>query len=108
MMFFYESSEFIGLLFKAIAVLFFTGIVVIPFVPARIKPLVSIFSVFFIGFITSVLAIRAISTGNLEYIINGGSFFGQIPLRMDGLTAWFVLIINFTCFSGVSVWSWLS
>ena len=31
----------------------------------------------------------------------GGTFFGDIPLRIDALSAWFILIINFTSVTGV-------
>lgn len=100
-MFFYEGSDLIGFLFKTIAVVFFSGIMAIPFVPARIKPVISISSVFLIALFTSILAVKGFNPGGIEIFVNGGSFFGEIPLRIDGLSAWFILIINFTSFTGV-------
>jgi hydrogenase-4 component B len=99
-MFFYEGNDLIGFLFKAIAVVFFSGIIAIPFVPARIKPVASVGSVFLIALFTSILAIKGFSSGGIEIILNGGSFFGKIPLRIDSLSAWFILIINFTSLTG--------
>jgi hypothetical protein len=49
-MFLYEGSELIGFLLKTIAILFFSGTIAIPFVPARIKPIKSISLVFVIAF----------------------------------------------------------
>ncbi|MBK7713492.1 MAG: hypothetical protein IPJ37_23130 [Bacteroidales bacterium] len=100
MMFLYESNVLVGFLLKAFAALFFSGIVTIPFLSARIKPIASVSIVFIIALLTSVLAIIGLKEGGIEYPVSGGSFFGEIPLRIDGLSAWFILIINFTSITG--------
>lgn len=97
----YEGNELIGLLFKAYAAVFFSGIIAILFVPVRIKALISIFSVLLVALITSILAVKGFPTGGIEIFIDGGTFFGEIPLRIDALSAWFILIINFTSVTGV-------
>ncbi len=96
-----EGYELIGLLFKAYSFIFLAGIIILPFVPVKIKPVISIAVVFLIALITSVLAYLSFTTGEIEFIINGGVFFGDIPLRIDALSAWFIIIINFTSFTGV-------
>ncbi len=96
----YEGSELIGFLFKAFALVVITGMIAIPLVPQRIKPVISIISVSLAAFVTSFLALRIFSGGSIEYIIYGGIFFGDIPLRVDSLSAWFILIINFTSVTG--------
>jgi hydrogenase-4 component B len=100
-MFLYEGNEFIGFLLKTIAVVFFSGIIAIPFSPDRIKSFISVGIVFLIALISSVLAINGFKTDGAEIIISGGTFFGEIPLRIDSLSAWFILIINFTALTGV-------
>jgi formate hydrogenlyase subunit 3/multisubunit Na+/H+ antiporter MnhD subunit len=97
----FEGSELINLFFKAFIIILLSGIIVIWLVPVRIKSTFSILTVFLIVLITSILAVRSLVTGNLEYIIDGGVFFGDIPLRIDALSAWFILIINFTSLTGV-------
>lgn len=97
----FEGSELIGLCFKAFLIVLLSGVIIIPLVPARLKSIISILSVFLIALITSILAIRCFATGSFEYIINGGVFFGEIPLRIDALSAWFILIVNFTSLTGV-------
>ena len=97
----FEGNELIGLLFKSFIIVLLSGVIVIPFIPIRIKPLLSIFVVSIIALITSALAIMGFSSTGIEYLINGGYFFGEIPLRIDALSAWFIVIINLTSVTGV-------
>ena len=97
----YGGSELIGLLFKAFAIVLFSGIIALPFVSFRIKPVISIISVLLIAVITGLIAVKCFTEGEIEFLINGGTFFGEIPLRIDALSAWFILIINFTSVTGV-------
>jgi hypothetical protein len=41
-MFLFEGSELNGFLLKTLAIVFFQGIIVIPFVPARFHPVVTV------------------------------------------------------------------
>jgi hydrogenase-4 component B len=97
----FEGIELIGLLFKAFIIVLLSGIVTLTIVHLRAKALVSIIFVGIIALITSVLAVISFSSEGIEYLINGGFFFGEIPIRIDSLSAWFILIINFTSFTGV-------
>ena len=92
----FEGSELIGLLIKTFVIVLLSGIIIIPLVPVKIKSIISIIAVFFIALITSILAISSFPAGSFECIIKGGIFFGEIPIRIDALSAWFILIINFT------------
>jgi hydrogenase-4 component B len=100
-MIFYEGSETIGFILNTSLILLFTGIGAILFVPGRIKPLMSIITVVAVSILTGYVAVNCLTKGSLEYILNGRSVFGEIPLRLDGLSAWFILIINFTSVTGV-------
>jgi len=97
----FEGSELIGILIKAFAIVLLSGIIIIPLVPVKIKSIISIVAVFFIALITSILAIRSFSAGSFECVIKGGTFFCEIPLRIDALSVWFILIINFSSLTGV-------
>lgn len=99
-MMFYTGSGLFGFLFKLFAIVFISGIIVVSFVPLKIKPVIAGITVFFVGLFTSILAVKGLTVGGVEYLMNGGSFFGVIPLRIDGLSAWFILIINFTSITG--------
>jgi formate hydrogenlyase subunit 3/multisubunit Na+/H+ antiporter MnhD subunit len=95
------GNDYIGPLLKAFITILFSGIIVIPFFPLRIKPLITILVVSLIAVVTSYLAVIALSSGSIEYLVGGGVFFGVIPVRIDALSAWFILIINLTSFTGV-------
>lgn len=97
----FDDNELIGFLFKVYVIVLLSGITALPFVPVKIKPVISIISVFLIGILTSFIAIKGFTAEGIQIIINGGSFFGEIPLRIDALSAWFILIINFTSVTGV-------
>jgi formate hydrogenlyase subunit 3/multisubunit Na+/H+ antiporter MnhD subunit len=50
---------------------------------------------------SSVIAFYALNGPLIEVILPGNRIFGQIPLRIDALSAWMFLIINFTFITGV-------
>ncbi|MDR3609120.1 MAG: proton-conducting transporter membrane subunit [Ignavibacteriaceae bacterium] len=50
---------------------------------------------------TSIIASYALVGRQIEIILSGNQIFGQIPLRIDSLSAWMILIINFTFITGV-------
>lgn len=96
-----EYDNLIVFLLKASIVILLSGIIAIPFVSAKIKPILSIISVSLVALITGFIAICVFRTHEIEIMVNGGSFFGEIPVRIDALSAWFILIINFTSVTGV-------
>ncbi len=51
--------------------------------------------------LTSWLAFPALYGTIVEYSFYTGALMGNIPLKIDGLSAWFILIINFTSITGV-------
>jgi hydrogenase-4 component B len=97
----FAGNELIVLLFKAYLIVLFSGILIIPFVPLRIKPVISIVSVSLVALITGYIAANGFSSGGIELLIDGGSFLGTIPLRIDALSSWFILIINFISVTGI-------
>jgi len=79
----------------------FIAIVSIFFVPSELKAYLAAMVVIVNAFATSYLAFHVLTGFNLDFEVNAGSFFGNIPLRIDGLSAWFILIINFTSITGI-------
>jgi hydrogenase-4 component B len=77
------------------------GIVILPFFPVRFKSLFAAVLVFINAIFTSILAINVLSGNPFGYRVDGLGWFGKIPLRIDSLSAWFILIINFTCINGI-------
>jgi hydrogenase-4 component B len=97
----FVGNGLIGYLFKIYLIVLFSGIISIPFLPVKIKPIISIICVSLVALITSLIAIQGFTTTGIEFLIDGGLFFGEIPVRIDGLSAWFILIVNFTSVTGV-------
>lgn len=96
----YEGREFISFLFNTYGIVLFTGILSLPFISSKFKPVVGVVSVFLVALVTSILAIKGFDQEGIIYLINGGTFFGEIPIRIDALSAWFILIINITAVTG--------
>ena len=67
----------------------------------KIYELVLISFTLAIAIATSIIAVFALNGPMFEVILPGNQIFGQIPLRIDALSAWMILIINFTFVTGV-------
>jgi len=77
------------------------AITVLFFIPSHFKAFMAVLAVTLNAACTSWIAILALSGNIVEFSSNAGSFLGDIIIRVDGLSAWFILIINFTCITGV-------
>lgn len=53
------------------------------------------------GVLSSWIAIQALMGRPLNEGFNGGSVFGEIFIRVDALSAWFILLMNFTMLTGI-------
>ena len=77
------------------------AIFVLFFIPSNFKAYTAAFAVVINSLITSWLAFPALSGKVVELSIFAGTFMGDIAIRIDSLSAWFILIINFTSLTGV-------
>jgi formate hydrogenlyase subunit 3/multisubunit Na+/H+ antiporter MnhD subunit len=71
------------------------------FSPLRLKANLAATTVLLNALLFSWLSFPALYGNIVEFSLNAGSFMGNIPIRIDGLSAWFILIINFTAVTGV-------
>jgi hydrogenase-4 component B len=51
--------------------------------------------------ISSWLAVNAVLGHPYQEILNGGPIYGDIPIRIDALSGWFIIMMNFTVFTGI-------
>jgi hydrogenase-4 component B len=51
--------------------------------------------------ISSWVAVSAVLGHPYDEFINGGPVFGNIPVRIDALSGWFILMMNFTVLTGI-------
>lgn len=85
----------ISLIYTLLAI-FFLGLV-----PLKFKSSVASFTVLINAGITSFLAVQALNGNLVDIILYSSPLFGDIPLRIDPLSAWFILLINFTSLTGI-------
>ncbi len=91
-----DSSLLNGaILFSLLAFLFILTM------PKRYGFLITIFSVFCTASVTSWLAFNALFHKAILLTIHFGSLAGDILIKIDGLSSWFLLIINFTVLTGL-------
>ena len=90
-----------GLILNSSWLVTLVAFVAIFFAPAKYKGYLAASLVVANAIATSWMAFLALSGGDVAFHFNIGSFLGDIPARIDSLSAWFILIINFTCVTGV-------
>jgi hydrogenase-4 component B len=89
-----EQLIFLSLIFAG------TGLVLIPLLPPALKSVAAFVLVLLCAVTTAVPAIQALTGHTTEIHLRGSSFFNDVPIRIDALSAWFMLIINLTCING--------
>ncbi len=67
---------------------------------SRIKGIVTVITVLAIAVLTGIRAFGSLTGPAHEWILSGPSMFGNVPVRLDALSAWFILVINFTMVTG--------
>ncbi|NOU46464.1 MAG: hypothetical protein HOO86_05300 [Bacteroidales bacterium] len=77
------------------------GLLALPFIPIRFKANFAVFILFANALLTSVLVLPSLSGEALSFVFYAGSFVKEVPVKIDSLAAWFVLIINFTSVTGI-------
>lgn len=77
------------------------AIIVLSFISSKLKSFVAVLAVIINAILTSLSALKALIGEISEFFLQKGGFLGDIPVRIDGLSAWFILIVNFTSVTGV-------
>jgi len=76
------------------------GIISLFFVPVRFKANLAVLVVFLNVLLTGFIAFNVLNGQTFDYTLNAGAFLGNIQISVDSLSAWFILIINFTSITG--------
>ncbi len=77
-----------------------TAILALPLVNVKIKGLLTVSTIIVIGLLSGYFAVRALLGNNFDVQMEGTVIFGRVPIRIDALSGWFVLVINFTMITG--------
>ena len=81
-------------------IILFSSVIAILSVSIKSKGIITVSTVIVIALITSVIAIRSLIGSSYEILFSGTELFGNVPVRVDALSAWFILVINFTILTG--------
>lgn len=78
----------------------FVSLLILFFIPLKFKANFGAFAIATNAILLSILVIPALFGNTLTLSIYAGSFLGNISIYIDGLSAWFILIVNFTTLTG--------
>src|ERR1022692_4873662 len=76
------------------------GMIAIPFLPNPIKSKANLVFLIMIAVMTSIPAVNALTGNMVDVALPKAQVFGNISFHIDGLSSWFIIIINFTCING--------
>jgi formate hydrogenlyase subunit 3/multisubunit Na+/H+ antiporter MnhD subunit len=65
------------------------------------KGLLAVAAVLVNSMLSSWIAVGVLRGIDYSQILSAGAVFGNIPLRLDALSAWFILLTNFTMITGI-------
>jgi len=91
------SAQLIGLMAFTLSL----GIVGLIIVNERFRPFLALFIVLINSVLSSFPALMSFTSGPQSGVLNLPHLTGDIGIRIDSLSAWFILIINFTSIMGV-------
>jgi formate hydrogenlyase subunit 3/multisubunit Na+/H+ antiporter MnhD subunit len=70
------------------------------FTGTKLKGIIAVSSVLIIGLFSSFFAVKALLGNSYDILLKGTILFGNVPVRIDALSGWFILVINFTMITG--------
>jgi hydrogenase-4 component B len=84
----------------AFIIIILLTIAIIPMIGVQWKGIIIVTAVSAIAVLSSMVACRALAGSDFEITFQGSLVTGLIPVRIDALSGWFILIINFTFITG--------
>jgi hydrogenase-4 component B len=69
-------------------------------VNTKLKGIITVATVIILGLISSFISVKALAGTNFDVLLRGTFLFGDVPVRIDALSGWFILVINFTIITG--------
>ncbi|MBP7497858.1 MAG: hypothetical protein KA792_09360 [Bacteroidales bacterium] len=77
------------------------AVLIILFVASKAKEIITIAITVFNSVLSGILSISALAGIKQYFIFPGSLITGEIPFVIDGLSAWFIIVINLTFITGV-------
>ena len=76
------------------------SLVLIPFFGVKLKGIITLCAVVVLAVLSSYPAVLALGGTVTGFLYAGSPVTGEIPVRIDALSGWFILVINFTFLTG--------
>lgn len=76
------------------------ALVLIPFLEVKWKGVVTLSVVILSAILSGFAGINTLLGNTFEFLLSGTFVTGEIPIRIDALSGWFILLINFTLITG--------
>ena len=77
------------------------GIVLLTVTKGRAKGWIALSAVLINAGLTSWIAAQSLAGNSFEASFQGGYVFGEVPIRIDSLSGWFLLTMNLTMVTGI-------
>jgi formate hydrogenlyase subunit 3/multisubunit Na+/H+ antiporter MnhD subunit len=73
----------------------------VPFIPNRRKGYVALAASLWIAAVSSVMSVGVLTGKEMSVVLHTSFIWGDIPFAIDGLSAWFILIVNVIVIHGI-------
>lgn len=83
-----------------VIVIVLTAAIAIPFVGVKYKGLITVLTVVLCALISGYFSVKALLGIDYDVLLKGSMLFGDVRLKIDSLSGWFILMINFTLITG--------
>ncbi len=77
------------------------GLVLLTVAKGRAKGWIALSAVLINAGLTSWIAAQTLAGNSFEVSFQGGYVFGEVPIRIDSLSGWFLLTMNLTMVTGI-------
>ncbi|MFA5418503.1 MAG: proton-conducting transporter membrane subunit, partial [Bacteroidales bacterium] len=88
------------IMIPAFLAIVFLVVITLPFAGVKYKGMIVYLAIILNVILSGYQAVQALSGHPFEIIFPGSAFTGTVALRMDALSAWFIIIINFIFVTG--------
>jgi hydrogenase-4 component B len=79
----------------------FVFILIVALAKPDSKGKMAVMAVMINALLSSWIAVAALKGNTYTEVLYGGIIFGNIPIRLDSVSAWFILLTNFTAITGI-------
>ena len=87
-------------LINIIIFIILSAIIAILITGTKFKGIIAMSVVIILGSLSSFLSVKALMGQSFDITMTGTMMFGEVLVRIDALSGWFILVINFTMITG--------